>query len=70
MVAIIKGVPESEFNKTQTFALCDDEGIVYSMLEYSVKDYCVRAFEKAETDEKYMIRALYAIGTAAAAYLA
>ncbi|MBQ8858557.1 MAG: hypothetical protein IJ012_02060, partial [Clostridia bacterium] len=70
MVAIIKGVPESEFNQTQTFALCNEEGVIYSIVEYSVKDYCVRTFSDAETNEKYIIRALYAIGTAATAYLA
>ena len=70
MVAIIKGVPESEFSKTQTFALCDDEGVVYSVLEYSVKDYCVRTLSKAAEAEKNMIRALYAIASAATDYLA
>ena len=63
-------VPESEFDKTQTFVLCDESGEVYSMVDYSVKDYCVRTFASAKTNEKYMIRALYAIGAAATAYLA
>ena len=44
------------------------DGEILSTLTYSVKDYCLRAFETANDANKNMIRAIYAVGKAAAIY--
>ena len=62
MVLIFEGVPESEFENSQTFTVGDAE------LVYSVKDYCVRTIGSAAEAEANMIRALYALGVAAEDY--
>ena len=62
VVLIFEGVPESEFENRQIFTVGD------AVLEYSVKDYCVRTFNSAAEAEKNMIRAVYALGAAATAY--
>ena len=68
LAASITGVPESEFAETQTFLLQDASGNTLATLTYSVKDFCVRAFAGANDLNKHMIRAIFAIGEAAAAY--
>ena len=64
MAAVITGVPEAKFADSLTFCLAD------TTLTYSVKDYCVRTLVDAAEAEANMIRAIYAIGTAAEAYSA
>ena len=68
MVALITGVPEKEFAKAQTFLLQDAAGDTLSTLTYSVNDFCIRGLATADTRNKNMIRAIYAVGAAAAAY--
>ncbi len=64
-MVVLSGVPEAEFAKQQTFTIGD------ATLKYSVQDYCIRTFEKANADdEKNIIRAVYAVGKAAEAYKA
>ena len=67
-IAVIEGVPEKEFAVQQTFSLLDANDDLLASMTYGVKDYCVRAFASADAAEANMIRAVYAIGKAAAAY--
>jgi hypothetical protein len=68
MATVITGVPEKEFAKTQTFLLQDGAGNTLSTLTYSVSDFCIRGLGAADARNKNMIRAIFAIGQAAAAY--
>ena len=69
LIAVIAGVPEAEFAKTQTFVLEDASGNAVASVDYSVKNYCVRTLATAiGTPEADIIRAVYAIGKAAEAY--
>ena len=68
MAVLITGVPEKEFAQTKTFLLKDGADNTLSTLTYSVNDFCIRALETANTRNKQMIRAIFAMGQAAAAY--
>ena len=68
MATVIAGVPEKEFASTLTFLLQDAAGNTLATLTYSVKDFCVRAFPTAGEADQHMIRAIWAVGSAAAAY--
>ena len=67
-LALAPGVAEGKVNETQTFCLLDANGNTMATLTYSAMDYCIRAFEDAKGPEKYIMRAIYAIGRAAEAY--
>ncbi len=67
-LALAPGVAEGKVNETQTFCLVDAGGNAVATLSYSVRDYCIRAFEDAKGQEKYMMRAIYALALAAEAY--
>lgn len=67
-LALVPGVAEGQVNEAQTFCLLDAGGNEVATLTYSAMDYCIRAFEDAKGQEKYIMRAIYAIGLAAEAY--
>ena len=70
LIAVIEGVPEAQFAETMTFALKDANGASVATVDYSVQDYCVRTLASAVgTPEADIIRAVYAIGKAADAYV-
>ena len=69
LVAVVEGVPESQFAEKMTFALKAANGATLATVDYSVQDYCVRTLASAVgTPEADIIRAVYAIGKAASEY--
>ena len=67
---LIKGVPASRIGEDLTFTVMNGDAPVSATLTYSVNAYCARTFDGTESDEQYILRALYRLGVAAKSYLA